>query len=495
MSLFDDPSVGAAAEPTYSVTELSDRIGDVLRAGFRNEVWVRGEIRDLSRPTSGHVYFTLTETGDEPGSGATISVMLSARVKASVNATLKLAGGAVRFSDGTDVRIRGRLDWYGPRGQLQLRMTSIDPAYTLGQLELARAELLNRLSEEGLLRANAAVPWPVLPLRIGLVTSAASAADHDFLDELRRSGFAFTVLRVDSRVQGLEAPRSIAAAIERLATHRPDVICVVRGGGARTDLAAFDSELVARAIATCPVPVLTGVGHETDRSVADEVAHTEEKTPTACAARLVATIAAAERRVTSAWAGIARRAVRELAACDDRLRRDGAVLAREARAVLDGGDATVASLGQRVGREARSVLDANDDRLRSAADRTRRAAGSRVDVATGRVEHHRARMAGTARAHLRGEEQRLATVTARLTHRAPRAVAELDRSIRALEARVRTLDPERTLARGWSITRGPDGSIVRHPDAIAPGDDLTTQVAGGLVRSVVRPPSTVDDDG
>jgi exodeoxyribonuclease VII large subunit len=495
MSLFDDPSIGAAVEPTYSVIELSDRIGNVLRAGFRDEVWVRGEIRDLSRPKSGHVYFTLTEVGDEPGSGATLSVMLSAKVKASVNATLKLAGGSVRFSDGTDVRIRCRLDWYGPRGQLQLRMTSIDPAYTLGQLELARAELLHRLAEEGLLRANAEHPWPLLPLRVGLVTSAESAADHDFLDELRSSGFAFEVLRVDSRVQGLEAPRSIADAITRLATHRPDVICVVRGGGARTDLAAFDSELVARAIAACPVPVITGVGHEIDRSVADEVAHTEEKTPTACAARIVATVAAAGRRVDTAWSSIARIATRELAACDDRLRRDGAVLAREARSVLDGGDATLASLAQRVGREARSVLDTNDDRLRSAAERTRRGATARVDAATARVEGHRGRMAGTARAHVRAEAQRLTTLGARLTHRAPRAVGELDRSLRALEARVRTLDPERTLARGWSITRGPDGSVVRHPDEVAPGDELITQVAGGAVRSTVQSPSTVDADG
>ncbi len=129
MSLFDDGDLGAS-EPTWSVTELADRIGNALRAAFRDEVWVRGEIRDLSRPQSGHVYFSLTD----PEGGASLGVMLSSRTKGSVNSTLTKAGGGVRITAGTDVRIRGRLDWYAPRGQLQLRMTAIDPAYTLGQL-------------------------------------------------------------------------------------------------------------------------------------------------------------------------------------------------------------------------------------------------------------------------------------------------------------------------------------------------------------------------
>ena len=154
--------------------------------------------------------------------------------------------------------------------------------------EVARAALLAKLAEEDLLRANADRPMPLVPLRVGLATSDGSAAEADFLDELRRSGFAFRVLRADTRVQGSDAPRSIASAIRMLATHRLDVLALVRGGGARTDLAAFDDEAVARAIAACPVPVVTGIGHEVDTSVADEVAHTAAKTPTACAQLLVA---------------------------------------------------------------------------------------------------------------------------------------------------------------------------------------------------------------
>ncbi|MET0902547.1 MAG: exodeoxyribonuclease VII large subunit [Acidimicrobiales bacterium] len=459
MSLFEDPNVGAIPEPTFSVTDLSDQIGNALRARFRDEVWVRGEIRDLSRARSGHVYFTLTD----PEGDASIGVMLSATKKGSVNHTLTQAGGTVRMNDGTDVRIRGRLDWYPRRGQLQLRMTAIDPAYTLGQLELARAELLARLQAEGLLGANARRAMPLAPLCVGLITSEGSAAEADFLDELRRSGFAFRVLRVDSRVQGFDAPRSIATALRMLATHPLDVLALVRGGGARTDLAAFDDEAVARAIAACPVPVLTGIGHEVDSSVADEVAHTAAKTPTACAQRLVARVGELADALDGSWAAIAEQSVRTIRRHDDRLLLQARHLARGTRVTLEGGEA----------------------RLATAAERSSRAAATALDRATQRLDGHRGRITGAARSHLRAADVLVAAGARRVAHRAPRALAEADRTLSAVEARLRALDPDRTLARGWSITRGPDGSIVRSPDDVRVGDQLTTRVEGGRLRSTV----------
>ena len=459
MSLFEDPNVGAIPEPTFSVTEVSDAIGNALRARFRDEVWVRGEIRDLSRARSGHVYFTLTD----PGADACLGVMLSATKKNVVNDTLVRAGGGVRMTDGTDVRIRGRLDWYAPRGQLQLRMTAIDPAYTLGQLEVARAELLGRLEAEGLLARNGLLAMPAAPLCVGLVTSEGSAAEADFLDELRRSGFAFRVLVADARVQGFDAPRSLARAVRMVVTHPIDVLAVVRGGGARTDLAAFDDEAVARAIASCPIPVLTGVGHETDTSVADEVAHTAAKTPTACAHLLVSRMAERAGALEAAWAAIAERGVRGVRQHDERLVVHARHLARGTRVALDG----------------------SGHRLDSIADRTRRAAVSGLDRASHRLDTHDGRITGAARSHLRAAEVLVAAAERRVAHRAPRALAESERAIDALDARLRSLDPDRTLARGWSITRRSDGAVVRDPRDVQPGDALITRVAGGDVRSTV----------
>ncbi len=484
MSLFDDPDVGVPPEPTWSVGELADAIGNTVRASFRDEVWVRGEIHDLSRPPSGHVYLTLVEVRPD-GSRACLSVMLSAANKVGVNRALTRAGGALRMVDGTEVRIRGRLDWYAPRGQLQLRMTAIDPAYTLGQLELARAELVARLESEGLLARNAALPLPLVPLRVGLVTSLGSAAEADFVDELRRSGLSFAVTAIDVRVQGPGAPRAIAAAITTLSGRGSDVIAVVRGGGARTDLAAFDDERVARAIATSAAPVLTGIGHEVDRAVADDVAHTAAKTPTACAQLLVERVLAYLGRVEERWRAVARSAQRDLVAHDDRVRGQGVRATRSARAALAGSSGRLDADARRARRAASVALTGAEHGL----DRRTRRATAAATVRLARAEHlldrQAGRATGAARARLRDADAAHGRAAHRLAVRSPRAVTEAERTLGSLDARVRALDPERTLARGWSITRTVDGRVVRAPGDVAPGATLLTQTAGGEVRSTV----------
>ena len=166
-------------------------------------------------------------------------------------------------------------------------MDQIDPSFTLGQLAVERERLLKQLFDEGLLEKNGLLQVPYVPLRVGLVTSIGSAAHADFITEISNSGFGFTVLEYDSRVQGENAAAEIVLGLEVLSSHNPDVIVLIRGGGSTADLSIFDSEIVARTIAELNLPVFTGIGHEIDRSVADEVAHSSFKTPTSCANALV----------------------------------------------------------------------------------------------------------------------------------------------------------------------------------------------------------------
>ena len=431
-----EPSSGST---TWSVGELSDAIAERLRAAFPTEVWVRGEIQNFPRSPGYHSYFTLVDSETTPPSQ--LSVVLLNSEKQRVNRLLMKAGYRVRMSDGTEVRIRGRLDWYGPRGQLQLRMVSIDPAFTLGQLAAARAELLDRLRAEGLLAANRAVPMPLLPLRIGVVTSAGSAAEADLLDELGRSGYAFEIQVADVRVQGNDAPSSIAGAITWFASRPVDVVVVVRGGGASTDLAAFDHELVARAIAASPHPVVTGVGHEVDRSVADEVAHLAAKTPTAAAQHLVGVVAGAHLLAEDAYAGT-------VAAADRGVRRSALHLDRlQARAATAAVTATRAELGR---------IDACATRLAPLARRQVERAADAID--------ERAR---------------------RLRRVAPRRVDDREQHLQVLATRVSLLDPRRALARGWSITRRPDGTVVRSVADVPAGTMVHTTLADGTIASVV----------
>lgn len=274
---------------TYSVSELTGAVSAVLTRAFPDEVWVRGEVRDLSRPSSGHVYFSLVDPESGSGHQHLLHVTLFASDRDAVNRLLTKTG-ALRMADGIEVRIRGSVGLYERRGTVQLRMTWIDPEYTAGRLAAARDRLLGALGAEGLLERNRGVGLPRVPLTVGVVGSLGSAAIADFVHELEVSGYGWQVVIADARVQGNTAVASMVGALEGLADRAVDVVALVRGGGARTDLAAFDDEQLARAIATSPLPVLTGVGHEVDHTVADAVAHTAFKTPTACASGLVAIV-------------------------------------------------------------------------------------------------------------------------------------------------------------------------------------------------------------
>ncbi len=430
------------APPTRSP---SCRIGERLRDAFPAEIWVRGEIQNLTRARSGHVYFTLTEAAEDRNarhaSAASLSVVLRAREKERVNRLLLKAGGGVRMTDGTDVRIRGRVSFYAPRGQLQFQMVSIDPAFTLGQLAAARAALLQALRADGLLDRNGRLPMPLLPLRVGLVTSAGSAAEADVLHELDGSGYRFEVRVADVRVQGGDAPGSIAGAIRWFDGRGVDVLLVVRGGGSATDLAAFDQELVARAVAESPIPVIAGVGHEVDRTVVDEVAHTSAKTPTAAARHLVGLVALAHDRAEAAYATVAHAAI--------------------------------------------ALLDRRGDRLSRIADRVSAASTTATRSELARIDHLRHRLSRAPGRLLTLHEERLGHTADRLASSAGRALRETERRVDLLASRTAAVDPAKALARGWSITRAADGTVVRSPDQAPPGTTVRTTLSQGAIVSVV----------
>ena len=205
---------------------------------------------------------------------------------------------AVRMTDGTEVRMRARVTWYDRGGRLQLQMSDIDPAFTLGRLAADRDRLLRTLDGEGLLTRQAGLPRPVLPLRLGLVTSAGSAAEHDVLDELRRSGIGFSVVTADVRVQGATPPARSPGACGPGRRPGVDAVCWC-GAAAPPPTWPPSTARPSPAVATLDVPVLTGIGHEIDRSVADEVAHAAYKTPTACAQAVVADVRAVEAAPTT----------------------------------------------------------------------------------------------------------------------------------------------------------------------------------------------------
>lgn len=281
--------------PTESLTvsELNNYIRDVLNSGFPQPVWICGEIQGYERgKDKKHVFFELCEKDcDSHEIKARIGLVIFANRRATIDALLQRAENAFILKDDIEVRFLCKVDFYPGHGQIRLIVESIDPTYTLGKIAQDRQRLIALLKQKGLLDRNKQLELPRLPLSIGLITSYDSAAYHDFIDELKKSGYTFTVWMVNSLMQGKNAETSVVRSIKLLnQLEEIDVIVITRGGGSIAELSCFDSQAIAEAIAFSTLPVLSGIGHEINTTVTDLAAHTYAKTPTAIAHFLIGRI-------------------------------------------------------------------------------------------------------------------------------------------------------------------------------------------------------------
>ena len=289
---------------------------------------------------------------------------------------------------------------------------------------------------------NKQVVLAATPLRVGVVASSSSAAWADFVHELERSGFAFVLRQIEVRVQGEWAVKEVSAALRTLGKHRDlDVVVLIRGGGSRTEMATFDDEAIATAIATSSLPVFTGLGHEIDRSVADEVAHSALKTPTACAAALVERVQAFRNSCELAWTAIEHRAQRAVA----------------------NAEAEVGDVARSIRHQVVASVDRADDRVAQRARSVRVGASQVVQRADG---------------HLRSATAAIGRIPARLD-------PEL-RHLGAVAERLRLLDPANTLARGYSIARTANGTAVLDAAGLQVGDVIVTTFAKGTATTRVE---------
>jgi exodeoxyribonuclease VII large subunit len=417
-----------------TVTELTSQIRQLLEGRF-GEVWIEGEISNFRRHSSGHWYFTLKDAG------AQISC-----------ASFRNQNRYIRFmpEDGIAVRLRGRLSLYEPRGEYQILVSSIEPVGA-GALQLAFEQLKARLEAEGLFASERKRPLPVLPRRVGIVTSPTGAALQDVLRVLTRRNRAVRILVAPARVQGDGAAAEVASAIEALSSGGAvDVIIVARGGGSLEDLWAFNEELVARAIAASRVPVISAVGHETDFTIADFVADLRAPTPSASAEMVAAAAdelyAAVEAQRQAAIAAVryhlleSRSRIMALRHAPA-LRAVPALVTRRTQDV-DAARTRLAELARARVRAARTAAAAASGAL-AVADPERRVAADRARVAALTAE-----LKALVRASIDGRRERLALAAGSLS----------------------ALSPLGVLMRGYSIVTDEAGRIVRGPADVAPGE-------------------------
>jgi exodeoxyribonuclease VII large subunit len=441
----------AAVRPILSVTDLTIRIRDRLEADF-SEVWVEGELSNCRIWNTGHLYFTLKDP--------------STQIRGIV---FRAALRYLKFKpvDGLRVIARGRVSVYEPKGEYQLVCEHLEP-HGRGALQLAFEQLKKRLQEEGLFDAARKRPLPTLPRRIGIVTSLDGAALRDVLNVLGRRHASVRLVIRPARVQGEGAAAEVARGLRAIARiPQVDVVIVARGGGSIEDLWAFNEEIVARAIAACPVPVVSAVGHETDVTIADFVADLRAPTPSAAAEMVVSAkdeFRSRIERLQGRLASVARARVQGLS------RRVHALAARPALAALP---ARVAMRGRHAADLSYGLLRAMRWRL---ASRERRL-----------ILLHRQIEAFDLGRRLASLQARLLAARGRLSQAMTQRRHQADRRLRECVGRIEALSPLAVLGRGYAVCWTADRArIVREAARVEIGDRVRVTLARGELDCEVK---------
>jgi len=419
------PSTGARRK-IYSVTDLTHSIKESLEDRF-GAVWVEGEISNLRQPASGHCYFTLKDE----------RAQLSAVLFRGNQRDLPF-----RLEDGLKVRAHGEVTVYEARGAYQIIVRRMEDAGK-GELLEQFEKLKKRLADEGLFETSRKRPLPLLPQHIGVVTSSTGAAIRDILQVLSRRYPNLHIILAPVKVQGEGAAEEIAGAIRNLNDHGvAQVLIVGRGGGSLEDLWAFNEEIVARAVADSSLPVISAVGHEIDFTICDFVADKRAATPSAAAEVVVGRKEDFEA------------ALRQL-----RMRLTGALKSRH----LTLRNRVTAASHSYVFREPQRLVTQFRDRLR----------GDLLSIQR------------TLQDTFREQQQRVDELGLRMVHRVEARSESARHTVHRLADQLRALSPLAVLDRGYSITRGQDGSVVTTLENVTPGDVLETTVARGRIQSTV----------
>lgn len=437
---YGDPAAGPQA---MTLSQFTAAIGNAVRmTPALQGAWVVAELSDV-RVNGGHCYMELIEKN---AAGQTVA-KLRATIWANRFAYIRQKFYASTGRDimtGMKVMLNGAASHHSLYG-LSFSVNDIDPSYTLGDMERLRREILERLNREGILNLNKEQPMPVAPQRIAVISASGAAGYGDFMHQIESNpdGFVFYTHLFNAVMQGERTSESVRAAMDYIEQTIDlwDCVAIIRGGGATTDLNGFDDYELARAVATFPLPVVVGIGHERDRTVLDEIAHTRCKTPTAVAAFFIDSLRACRDRAAGLVDWIVRYAT-------DRLQGEARRLANC--------EAMVPALAK--------------SRLESA--KTRLDGLSRLTLAMGQSQTQRA-------------SQRLDNMVAIMRQASVNALRREDNRLDSLSKLVDVLCPGNTLKRGYSITRV-NGSAVNDAAALKPGDIIETTLHSGIVISEIK---------
>lgn len=453
----------SGAQRALSLFELNVKVRTVLEHTLRQTFWVAAELSEVRVASNGHCYVEFVQKDETSGSLlAKARGIIWRNAYRIVSDTFRRATGRL-LGPGIKVMVEVSVAFHELYGY-SLNVLSIDPTYTVGDLAQRRREIIRQLEEDGVMDLNKELPLPKIISRVAVISSATAAGYGDFCNQLDQSGLKFKRKLFPAVMQGDRVEESIIGALDAIAAEEAewDVVVIIRGGGATTDLNGFDSYALASNVAQFPLPVLTGIGHERDDTIVDLVAHTRLKTPTAVAAFLI------ERRSNEA----------------DRLKELQTRLHRAATQQITRHSQKLENTAARLSLAVSQATAQRRSAFVSLAHRFELASSHYA----AREQQHLARLSvqlqASAQNILKQESRRLEQLPALLrTALQQRLTAEHHRQEMAKRS-IKLAGPERILAMGFSITLK-DGKAVKDLDNVAAGDQLETLLAGGRIRSVV----------
>ncbi|MDR1720150.1 MAG: exodeoxyribonuclease VII large subunit [Dysgonamonadaceae bacterium] len=404
-----------------TLSELNALVADCIKDNFPDTYWVIAETSDVRVNQSGHCYLELIEKSQLTGA-------VVAKARSYIwNQTFRMLKPLFEektgqsFGSGLKILIKAVVDFH-PNYGYGINILDIDPAYTLGETQLRRQQILNQLKEEGVLEMNKELPMPLTPQRIAVITSATAAGYEDFLAQLHHNpqGFVFYPKLFPAVMQGEQTESAILSALDQIFAHVElfDVVAIVRGGGATSDLAAFDSYLTAAACAQFPLPVITGIGHERDDTVLDMVAHYKAKTPTAVADYLIHCMATIHEQLLDTESSIHEKAKERLSLAADELR----------------------NLTFSLQHKSLNLIEKNHSSLE--------------------------------------------LIQMDLKNRCMQLLSTHQHQLTKWESVIQLSSPQYILAKGYSITRF-NGKALKSTNVLRPGDQIETQFREGTLKSVV----------
>jgi exodeoxyribonuclease VII large subunit len=434
----------------WSVSDLTARIRDLLAGEFA-EISVEGEVSNAHAAQSGHLYFTLKDARAQ------------IRCVCFRNQLIRLK---FRPEDGLHVTVRGSISVYEQRGEYQIYVEHVDPV-GLGALQLAFEQLKKRLDAEGLFDAARKKPLPMLPRRVGLVTSPRGAAVRDVVRILRRRFPNLHLILYPVRVQGEGAADEIVAAIKYFNRKQvADVLIVARGGGSMEDLWAFNEENLVRAIAACTIPIVTGVGHETDFTIADFVADVRASTPSAAAELVVRSRQEFDRHLGELRHKLAQQTRYKLLELRHRLRELGI---------------------HRAERELQDLLRRNRQHTDELTAQLAEGLRGRLDRLRRRYTTSQTHLLGIdLRARFRAFALKLEQASSGVRARIERALVVKRQRLERLGLQLEERGPLRVLERGYAICYDAAGNVIRAADGVAVGDRVRVQLSRGVLGTEVK---------